>query len=193
MKTEPGIIHAIARHGETKRNSGKPVYRGWKEEYDNQLSDKGVSQAEEMGKEIESLVDNPKNFVIVSSDLNRARRSAEIAAIVSGVKIGKAYKELRSMDTGDFTGKPVHVHQETIDNHIQENPDIPLKGGKESYNDFVDRVKLAFEKKLVRDYPGKQIIVVTHHQVEVLHANGFETLGPDNYKKGIPPGGIRLI
>lgn len=187
------FIHSVGRHGETKRNTGKPVYRGWKEEPGNQLSAQGLKDAEGLGKKIKNLVTDPKEYVIVSSDLNRARHSAEIASVMSGVKIGKAYRDLRSMDTGSFSGKPVHIHQETIDNHIKENPDVPLKGARESYNDFITRLKGVFGKKLFRDYPNKNIIVVSHNQVEVLHANNFEPVDAEAYKKGIPPGHLRVI
>jgi broad specificity phosphatase PhoE len=185
-------IKIIGRHGETKRNAGKPVYRGWDEEPENQLSEEGLEDAEYLGKCIKKECKNPKEWIIVTSDLQRARDTGIIASEVSGIKLGKKYYDLRSMDTGSFTGKPVHLHQKTIDDHVRQKPHLPLDGGSESYNDFIKRTKGAFEKKLIEDYPDKDIIVITHHQVEVLHANDFEYADDTMYKHGILPGTIRM-
>ena len=194
LNKHSGVIKYIARHGETKRNGGSDVvYRGWKEEPANQLDDKGIEDAEELGEEVKDMIKNPRDFVIVTSDLNRARDTGKIVSDISEIKLGKKYYDLRSMDTGFYTGKSVKEYQPEIDKHIEDHPDKPLKGSCESYNEFIARVKKAFEEEIPEDYPGKKILVITHHQVEVLQGNHFEPIGDEHYKKGIKPGHIRKI
>ena len=192
--SQPGKIVAIARHGSTDSN-GEKVFRGWQETGQNQLSDKGKKDAEKMGEKIKQLIgsENPNHFVIVTSDLNRARDSAEIASEISGVPLGKEYKTLRSQDTGDYSGKKEADVKQKIQEAIKGNPNKPLPGASESHNQFLNRVETAFdsEGQIAKDYPGKKIIVITHHQVEVEQANDFNSATDAMFADGMEPGEVR--
>lgn len=190
---EEGQIVAVARHGSTDSN-GEKVFRGWDETPQNELTDKGKQDAVKLGESVKETVgnDNPKDYVIVSSDLQRAVDSAKTASEISGVPLGKKYFGLRSQDTGDYTGLKEADEKAEIQQHIEEHPDEPLAGASESHNDFVNRVKNAFEQ-VKQDNPGKKIIVVTHHQVEVLQANDFQKLTDAMFDKGIEPGQLRPV
>jgi len=189
-----GKIVAIARHGSTNSN-GDNVFRGWAETPDNQLTLKGVGDAMKLGDSIKKMVGegNPDDHVIVSSDLNRATDTAKTASKVSGVPLGKTYQALRSQDTGDFTGQKEDDVKKQITTLIKNHPDKPLPGASESHNDFTKRAKdaLAPGGMIEKDHPHKKIIVITHHQVEVGHKNGFTPSTDEMFAKGLKPGELR--
>ena len=194
--TSEGKIIAIGRHGSTDSNGDK-AFRGWEETSKNQLSVKGKEDAKSLGASIKKNIgtENPKDFVIVSSDLNRAKDSAKIASEISGVPVGKAYPQLRSQDTGEFSGvKESEVKKQVTD--INNNrPNEPLPGATESHNQFITRAKEALKPGglIEKENPGKKIIVVTHHQVEVMHNNDFSKTTDAMFDKGIKPGGLRTV
>ena len=189
-------IQYIARHGETDSNS-EDVFRGWDEVPQNQLTPNGRNEAVKLGEAIKEIVDcnNPQEYIIVTSDLRRARESGEIASEVSGIQLGKSYKELRSMDTGHFSHLSVDKYGPIITKLEDEYPNDPLPGGEESFNEFIAKIKNAFSKNgpIERDYGSKCIIVITHHQVEVQQAAGFKKISKIQYDAGIDPGEIRPI
>ena len=187
-----GQIVAVARHGSTDSN-GEKVFRGWKESKRNQLSIKGKGDAIKLGQSVKKLVgNNPKDYIIVYSDLNRAHDTAETVSRISGVPCGKAYKDLRSQDTGDFSGKKEDEVKDEIEEYTFEYPDKSLPGATESHTQFIKRIKNVFNQ-IPKDYPNKKIIVITHHQVEVLQANNFNKATQAMFDKGIEPGGLRTI
>ena len=193
---ETGKIVAIARHGSTN-NNGDKVFRGWEENPDNQLTDKGIQDAKNLGESVKKMIgkDNPNDYVLVCSDLNRAQDTADIVSQITGIPLGKSYKELRSQDTGDFTGKKEKDVKKEITNLIDKNPNKPLPGASESHVEFLNRVKgiLSPDGKIAKDYPKKKIIAILHHQVEVEQANNFSSATDAMFDKGIEPGGLRKV
>lgn len=190
-----GKIDIIARHGSTNSNGDK-VFRGWKETTANQMTEKGHQDARDLGEKIKKVVGNDYNdYVIVSSDLNRAIQTAQTVAKISGVPYVKYYKDLRSQDTGDYTGKKEEDVRDLIEKNIEETPDKNLPGASESYNNFINRIKKVLSPggTIEKDFPNKKIIVVTHHQVEVLHSNNFNRATEPMFKKGVEPGCFRII
>lgn len=189
-----GKIEYIARHGSTDSN-GEKVFRGWAETKINQLTPKGKMDAMKLGHSIKTIIghENPDDFVIVSSDLKRATDTAKTASKISGVPLGKSYSDLRSQDTGDYTGKKESEVKDIIVKHIEDHPDVPLPGASESHQDFINRSKqtLAPNGEIVKDYPGKKIIAVVHHQTEVSQLNNFGKNTDAMFSKGIKPGEIR--
>ena len=184
------VIGFIARHGSTDSNWEKK-FRGWEETKLNQLSDKWKNDARKLWKRIKQLVNgNPDDYILVSSDLNRAKDTTKMASDISWVSIGKEYPELRSQDTGDFTNIPEDEVKPQVIYYTENHPNLPLPWASESHLQFVDRVKKVFNQ-IPKDYPWKKIIVITHHQVEVLQANDFSALSDDMYKNWIEPWDIR--
>ena len=189
-------IFMICRHGSTDSN-GEKSFRGWKEVKINQLSEKGKQDVIHLGNKIKEYLkgEDLKDYIIVSSDLNRAKETANKVADITGIPIVKGYKDLRSQDTGDFTGKKEDDVKGHIEKNIDETPNTPLPGASESYNQFIDRIKNVLKPggKIEKDYPRKKIIVISHHQVQVLQYNDFNRATEPMFKKGIEPGEFILV
>ena len=85
--------------------------------------------------------------------------------------------------------------KDKIDYNIKNEPGKPLPGAKESHTEFLKRIQKVLKPngEIEKDYPNKKIIVVTHHQVEVLHANNFSKTTDAMFKKGIEPGTFRKV
>src|SRR5215212_2370289 len=84
----------LVRHGESTWNA-RGRWQGWA---DPPLSDLGRAQAEAAGPAA-APVD-----AVVSSDLQRARVSAELMAAVLEIDEVHIERDLRERDVGDFTG-----------------------------------------------------------------------------------------
>jgi broad specificity phosphatase PhoE len=192
-KMKFGRVNIIARHGSTNSNGDK-VFRGWKEVSTNQLTPKGREGAKALGEHLKKEIgsEDPKNYILITSDLNRAIDTAKIVSKETGIPVGKEYKDLRSQDTGDYTGVKEDDVKSQVEKNIEETPERALPGATESHNDFLKRVKQVF-KQVPKDYPNKKIIMVLHHQVEVLQANGFNRATETMFQNGLRPGGHRHI
>src|SRR3989344_5835107 len=87
----------IVRHGQTEWNT-KGLLQG---HGDSPLTYLGVKQAEQIRDELKSI-----HFdAIFSSDLLRAKRTAEIVALERKIAV-KTTQALRERDFGHFEGKP---------------------------------------------------------------------------------------
>lgn len=143
----------IARHGETEENLRK-IIQG---HLPGKLSKKGIAQAKKLAKRLSG----EKFDVIFSSDLKRARDTAE--EITKFHKKTPLYflKELRERNWGVFQGKKRKEYREYFNSCSKK--DIlrakPKKG--ESYGDARKRA-LNFYSRLLREYPGKNVLVISH-------------------------------
>ncbi len=189
-----GKIEIIARHGSTDSN-GEKVFRGWEESKINQLTDKGKNDAKKLGESLKKEIKDPENYIIISSDLQRAADTAKIVSKITGIKTGQAYPQLRSQDTGDYTGMKESLVKHKIDEMINKTPNKPLPGASESYNDFITRLKKTLKPGGLIELhnPGKKIIVIAHHQVDVVQANDFDKATDAMFAKGLEPGGHRYL
>lgn len=181
----------LVRHGSTKLNSGgdgnsSECIRGW---LDIPLSPKGIKEAQEVAEKLkEHDFDG-----IISSDLIRAEKTAQIISEATGVPILGVSRGLRPWDVGTLAGKPVENCLDILHDHIANKPDVKLGGG-ESFNEFKERCLNCFDQ-IRKAYAGKTIAIVAHHRNERLLAawkacgGGLpETVKPDMfYEKGIPP------
>ena len=122
----------------------------------------GLDQAELVAKECAKLGAE----VLIASPLNRTRQTAEAISRTTGLEIifDEAWYEL---SFGSWDGKAIEeVREEEPDNYqawINSSSYAP-PGGGESYDEASVRIEEALEK-LVAEYPGKKIIVVTHNGV----------------------------
>ena len=186
-------IVAICRHWRTASNWAK-AFRWREETEDNQLSDEGKKDAISLWDLVKKMVkEKPEDYKIVSSDLNRAVDTAKMVSIISWVSIGNKYFDLRSQDTWDFTNVPEAEVKEEVQDMTDNHPELPLPWASESHLDFIARAKKAINKEIPEDYPDKKIIVVTHHQVEVMQANHFSKLTDAMFGAGIKPWWIRKL
>ena len=187
-------IH-IVRHGATKLNNetdeSSDRIRGWK---DVPLVEKGRREAKMAGTKLVG-----KGIqVILSSDLSRARETAEIIGHILHIKPTFTEK-LRPWNLGELTGQSTKEALPKISKYIEDMPDKPVPKG-ESFNDFKNR---AFDglAEIIKHAAGKKILIVSHHRMERLleawHQEGQPLSGDIDLKtfqsKGDPPGGIKVI
>lgn len=143
----------ILRHGEAVSNI-KGFVSSWPEKIDNPLTEIGVEQAKKVTQMI--LLENID--LIFSSDVSRAKQTAEIIAEQLGKKV-EFDKRLREIDFGTFNSKPIADfigHFDSQEKRIKEK--VPHG---ESYEDILKRVK-SFIEDVEKIYDNKKILIVSH-------------------------------
>ncbi|CAB4884338.1 unannotated protein [freshwater metagenome] len=154
----PTTIHFI-RHGETiltptRKFSGTGAL-------DPELTEDGLAQAERVAAEVVKL----KPEVLISSPLKRARQTADAIAQTTSLEVIED-TDWYELSFGTWDGKSIEeVKNETPDDYqawLDSSSYGP--GGGESYDEARIRIDAALEK-VVAEYPGKSIVVVTHNGV----------------------------
>lgn len=154
----PTFIYFV-RHGETiltptRKFSGTGAL-------DPELMQEGLDQAELVAEEVVKLGAD----ILIASPLKRTRQTAEAIARTTGLEIifDESWYEL---SFGDWDGKSIEEVKEEDPDAYQAwlNSTGYAPGGGESYDEASVRIEEALEK-LVAEYPGKKIIVVTHNGV----------------------------
>jgi len=154
----PTFIYFV-RHGETiltptRKFSGTGAL-------DPELMQEGLDQAELVAEEAVKLGAE----ILIASPLKRTRQTAEAIARTTGLEIifDESWFEL---SFGDWDGKSIEEVKEEDPDAYQAwlNSTGYAPGGGESYDEASVRIEEALEK-LVAQYPGKKIIVVTHNGV----------------------------
>jgi len=124
---------------------------------DWELTDFGKEQAENIGRKLSDEI-NPKEFKLYSSDLLRAKQTAEI--IAKHFKIEPIFKkELRERYLGSAVGKSVkwlHENQTPFVDSVDHKclPDV------ETRRDVWNRL-LPFYKEIMQN-PDEDILIVSH-------------------------------
>jgi len=134
----------LARHGETDWNrDGR--WQGWA---DPSLNDTGRAQAHALGEQLRGVPFD----AVYSSDLARARETAEIVAAPHGVPV-VTDPGLREIDIGSWSG----LTRPEIDERFPsgKRPD------GETRDEHAARVLEAVER-IARANPGRRILLVTH-------------------------------
>ena len=155
----PTFIYFV-RHGETVLTPARKF--SGTGSLDPELMQEGLDQADLVAEECAKLGAE----ILIASPLNRTRQTAEAISRATGLEIifDKAWYEL---SFGSWDGKAIEeVREEEPDNYqawINSSSYAP-PGGGESYDDASIRIEEALEK-LVAEYPGKKIIVVTHNGI----------------------------
>jgi probable phosphoglycerate mutase len=154
----PTFIYFI-RHGETiltptRKFSGTGAL-------DPELMQDGLDQAELVAKEAVKLGAE----ILIASPLKRTRQTAEAISRTTGLEIifDDAWFEL---SFGSWDGKSIEEVKAEDPDAYQAwlNSTSYAPGGGESYDQASVRIEEALEK-LVAEYPGKKIIIVTHNGV----------------------------
>ncbi|MEK7597353.1 MAG: histidine phosphatase family protein [Patescibacteria group bacterium] len=145
----------LTRHGETEWNE-KKLIQGHS---DVPLNKKGEEQAKQLGKELENI-----DFTTVfSSDLLRAKNSAEIIIAEKKLKV-VTIKTLRERFFGRFERKPLNVLRKTIGEVMlvskEKQKELNLFD-VENDEDIISRL-IPFMKKVANKYLGKNVLMVTH-------------------------------
>lgn len=145
----------IVRHGETDWNAeGR-----WQGHADVPLNERGRAQAAALA---EQLAGDDRVGIVYSSDLGRARETAEIAAVRLGLEL-VLDRDLREIDVGSREGRTW--------SEIDDEP--PWDG--EPHAAHSERVVRAL-RRIAQTHPEERVLVVTHGgSVRRIHEHvGFE-------------------
>jgi broad specificity phosphatase PhoE len=156
----------LARHGETDWNRA----RRWQGHADRPLTDRGRAQAAALGDRLADMALD----AVYSSDLRRARETAEAVALPHGLDVIEL-PELREVDVGSWEGL-------TRDQAEAKFPDgfrRWLAGGTgwedgETYAEMSRRV-LAVVERIATDHEGGRILIVSHGgPIRAIHGAALE-------------------
>jgi probable phosphoglycerate mutase len=126
-----------------------------------ELTDEGLAQAAVVAKEIAKI----KPDVLIASPLQRTRQTAEAIAATTGLPI--VFDEIwYELSFGNWDGLTNDEVRDKYPNEYQDwlNSSAYAPGGGESYDQARIRVEAAMEK-LLAEYPGQKVCVVTHNGV----------------------------
>lgn len=124
---------------------------------DWELSERGKQQADNIGKKLKSELVG-KNFVLYSSDLLRAKQTAEIIAGYLGCTVIEK-TELRERNLGKCCGKSVQWMRENME--CQEKTiDDRMFSDAESRRDEWNRLKPFFDSVMAD--ANENVIIVSH-------------------------------
>jgi broad specificity phosphatase PhoE len=143
----PATRIVLVRHGETDWNRIRRVQG----HTDVPLNDEGRRQARELAAELDGEVVD----AVYSSDLSRARETAEILSTARSVPV-VSLPELREKHFGTWEGL-------TDTEVLEQFPDAPAGGwgDGESSEQLADRIVQVIER-IVEAHPGELVLVVTH-------------------------------
>lgn len=168
----------IVRHGESEWNAAGR-WQGWA---DAPLSEAGEAQARAAVSELAGA----RLQAVAASDLQRARRTAEILA--DGLGLGPVHIDdgLRERDVGDFTGL-TRVEIEArwpgilADWRAGRVTQAPNGEGPE----FLERVLAALDR-LAEQFTGQRVLVVAHGGlIRTVHRHLGGEPGPPHHLGGL--------
>jgi broad specificity phosphatase PhoE len=143
----------LARHGQTEDNA-RQIFQG---QGGSGLNARGRAQAARLAARVAGTVD-----AIVSSDLERARETADIVARMARLEV-TFDRALREVDVGAWTGLSTEDVQARFPEEWaawRSGVDVP-RGGGETYADLAERV-VASLAALAERARGKRVLVVSH-------------------------------
>ncbi len=150
----------LVRHGLTDWN----VERRLQGQVDVPLNEKGIKQAKEAAKR---YFKGMSFSAIFSSDLLRAKRTAEIIALEKKMAV-KTTELLRERSFGPYEGKSVKEVEKELRIDIKEfrvlSDDQLKKLNIETNTDIMSRF-FTFVREVAVAYQGKNVLVVTHGSV----------------------------
>jgi probable phosphoglycerate mutase len=141
----------LLRHGQSTWNA-EGRWQGWA---DPPLSPLGELQTEQAADLFVGGVE-----AAVSSDLQRAKRTAEIFAARLGVGPVEAFPGLRERDVGDFTGLTRDEIDERWPGLLEPGTPLVPPGGETSATLLARAI--ASLHRLAELYPDRQVLAVTH-------------------------------
>jgi broad specificity phosphatase PhoE len=163
----------LVRHGESEGNAAR-IFTG---QTDSPLTERGRQQAETVAEELAKV----KFDRIVSSDLSRTRDTAAVIAKRHRIPV-EVMPELREIDVGDRTGK---TFDETRGLPNWNDDGYVAWPGGETLDRVLERTLGAIDR-LIRESPGKTILVVGHGGVNRILLSHFLGILP---KLDRTPGG----
>jgi 2,3-bisphosphoglycerate-dependent phosphoglycerate mutase len=178
----------LVRHGHTCLNvPGRDErLRGW---LDIPLDDQGLQEAAETA---ERLADHPVE-AIYSSDLRRARQTAEVLRRRTGAPRVAASKDLRPWNLGVFCGQRVYDILPFL-NLLNQHPDMVAPSG-ESFYQFYGRYSQRLNELMnLAQRSSGSVVAVTHVRNVLATQTIIEHGDRDRVPvKGGPPTGTLII
>jgi len=147
----------IVRHGESTWNA----VRRWQGQADPPLTERGENQARRGGAAVG--VHGPFEAV-VTSNLQRARRTGELVSEASDVALGDQYVALGERDAGEWEGLTRAQIEERDPGYLEAERRPP---GYESDESIVERAGRAL-REIAQLYPGGSVLIVSHGGI--IHA-----------------------
>lgn len=161
MEEKESCTLYVVRHGESEANVNKTVQG----HTDSPLTEKGEEQAKEVAKAFKDI----KFDAIYSSDLDRAKRTAEIIKLDRDVEI-KTSPKLREKSFGVFEGRSHAEYVETLkvefekfenDLTTDEMWEHKAHPSIESDKELLDRF-IAYLREIATNFLGGKVLVVAH-------------------------------
>jgi len=147
----------LVRHGETLWNREQRC-QGFT---DVDLSEKGKEQAEKLARYLAKI---SRLEAVYSSDLIRARKTAEAIARLQGVEV-QTDARLRELNQGEIEGKNLHSllmdYPEILQKWMTEPAEVKMPGG-ESLRQLQARAWQAFQE-IVEKNRGAELAIVAHN------------------------------
>ncbi len=173
----------IVRHGQSEANVDE-ILAG---QLESLLTGKGEIQAKETSLELKHI----KFDAVFSSDLIRAKRTAEIIILEKKLAVITT-QALRERSYGIYEGKPYHILNEALEKLRKNNSHLDVEKqylltlpSMEPFESVTSRL-ITFLREIAVGYPGKNILIVCHGGIMrylLIHL-GFATF------KTLPPGNI---
>jgi broad specificity phosphatase PhoE len=168
----------LVRHGETDWNrDGR-----WQGHSDTHLNDLGRKQAARLAAELDGV------DVVYSSDLARARETAEILAARLELPV-QVDPRLRERSFGTWEGKTgPEIEADFAGAHARWLAGGPGADDAEPFDDFAARVQ-AFLGEVVERHPDETVLVVAHGgSIRVIHAlaQGLDYVRDHRSIPGVP-------
>ena len=170
----------LVRHGETDWNrDGR-----WQGGSDTSLNDLGRGQAQALAQELDGDIG-----LVYSSDLSRARETAEIIAAKLGLEI-RFDPRLRERGFGSWEGLTTsEIEERFADSHRRW---LAGEGAgaddAETFEDFFARVN-GFLADVLRLHPDEEVLVISHGgAIRVIHAlaTGLDYVRDHRRIPGVP-------
>jgi glucosyl-3-phosphoglycerate phosphatase len=152
----------LVRHGETDWNRDSR----WQGGSDTRLNDLGREQARTLAEQLDGNID-----VVYSSDLARARETAEIVAAKLGLEV-RLDPRLRERGFGSWEGlTTTEIEERFADSHRRWLAGVgPGADDAEAFEDFSARVN-DFLADVLRLHPDEEVLVISHGgSIRVIHA-----------------------
>jgi broad specificity phosphatase PhoE len=152
----------LARHGETDWNADKR----WQGQSDRPLTERGRAQ----GLALAERLTGTDLVAIYSSDLRRARETAEAVAAARGLGV-TPLRELREVDVGSWAGLTRAEAAERYPSGFRRwEQGLPGWDDGETYEQMSKRVITA-AGRIARAHPAGPVLVVAHAgPIRALHA-----------------------
>lgn len=182
----------IVRHGETSWNADRRLQG----HQDIPLNERGLAQAEAAGRYLHNCHQQTPFSAVVSSDLMRARQTADEIAHALGMTVVSDVG-LRERHYGQFEGKtPAEAEAQDPASYaaLVARADLAATpGAAESLQAMLARIDACLSH-LARAYPDKAVVIVTHGGVlDILYrrAMGRTLMGPRDAP--IPNAGLNWL